>query len=68
MKVRGDNSATVIDVNHVPREKEIANERDNSAVCCTYGLSSCSTKINTEMTTGQRSIEHSPASESARHD
>jgi hypothetical protein len=49
MKVPGDDSIAVIDVNHVPGEKESVYKSNDSTIGCHDRRSSGSTKIHTQV-------------------
>ena len=59
MKVGRHDSLAVIDVHHIAREKEIPDQRNDSAIRGTYRLAHLSPEIDAEMPAGQRSVEHS---------
>ena len=63
MKIRGDDSTAVVDVNHIAGEKEIVDESNDSPVRCEHGLSECATEIDAEVTTGYPTVEDAAGSE-----
>jgi len=63
VKIRSDNSTTVIDVNHIAGEKEIVDESNDSAVRCEHRLSDGATEIDAEVTTGYAAVEDAAGSE-----
>jgi hypothetical protein len=66
MEIRGDQTAAVIDVDHVSGEKEVIYQRDYTPICGAHRLTDGSTEIDTEVATGQPSIENSARSEFTR--
>jgi len=57
VKVRCDDSGAVIDVDHIARQKEIVDERDDAPISCAYRLSYSAPEINAEMARSERTVE-----------
>jgi hypothetical protein len=57
MKIRCDDSAAVIDVDHVTGEKKVVDECYHSAVRRTHRLSNRSPEIDPEMSCGHLTVE-----------
>ena len=65
VEVSGDDPTAVIDVNNVSSEKEIVDERHDTAVRRAHRLTDCATEIDTEVATGHAAVEETPRSEFA---
>src|SRR5438132_680063 len=63
VKICGDDSAAVIDVDHVTGEKKVVDECNHSAVRRTHRLSNRSPEIDTEMSCGHLTVEQPTRSE-----
>ncbi len=66
MKVCGDDSTTVVDVNDVTGEKEIVDERNHSAVGRAHWLPDRAPEIDAKVTAGHAAVEETSGSEFAR--
>jgi hypothetical protein len=62
VEVRGDQTAAVIDVDDIAREKEVVDQRDDAAIGSPDGLAYRSAEINTEMAARHPSVEQTPRS------
>src|ERR1700681_4949741 len=67
MEIRGDDSAPVIDVDDVSREKEIVDERNHTAIRSAHRFADRAPKINAEVTRGERAIEEASGAEFTCH-
>ena len=65
VKIRRDDSATVVDINHVAGEKEIVDECNNSAVRGEHRLSDRATEIDAKVTAGDPAVEDAAGTEFA---
>ncbi len=63
MKVRGDDSTTVVDVNHIAGKKKIVDESNDSTIRREHRLSDRATEIDAEVTTGYAAVEDAAGSE-----
>ena len=63
VEVCSDDSTTVVDVNHIAREKEIVDQCNDSAVRCQHWFSNRATEIDAEVTTGHAAVEDAARSE-----
>jgi len=68
MEIRGDNSATVIDVHDIPRQKEIVDESDYPAIGRAHRLAKCAAKVNAQVTSRQSPVEKSAGAKLTRDD
>jgi hypothetical protein len=66
VKIRGDDPATVIDVDDVSCQKEVVDERDDAAIRGTYWLTDCAAKVDPEVPAGQAAVEDASGPELAR--
>ena len=57
VKVRRDDSGAVIDVDHIARQKEIVDERNNATISCAYRLPYSAPEVHAEMARGERTVE-----------
>jgi hypothetical protein len=64
VKISGDDSVAVIDVDDVPGQEESIDERDDSTVGCNDRRSCTSSQIHTEVARGERSVECAAGTES----
>ena len=51
MEITGHNAVTVIDVNDIPRKKEIRDERNNTSIRRAHWRAKLSSEIHTEVST-----------------
>src|ERR1019366_10512996 len=58
VKVRGNNSVSVVDVHNVAGEKQTGNERHDTAVGCNDAISRTSPEIDSEVPAGECAVEH----------
>jgi hypothetical protein len=66
VEIGGYDSAAVIDVHDVAGEKEIVDERDDSAVRGPDRLSDCAPEIDTKMAAGHAAVEETSRSKLTR--
>ena len=57
MKVRGDDSASVIDVDDIAGEKKVVDERNHSTIGCTDRLADRTAEIDAEVTSRELAVE-----------
>jgi len=67
VEIRGDDPAAVIDVDHIPREKEVVDERNHPAIRRANRLADRAAEINAEVARRECAVEKAPGSEFARH-
>lgn len=67
MEIRRHDSAAVIDIHDISGEKEVADERDYTAIRSKDRRADSAAEIDAEMPTGHRAVEHAARSEPARH-
>ena len=67
VEIRSDDSAAVVDVDDVSREKEVVDERNHPAIRSAHRLADRAPEINAEVTRGERAVEEAPGSEFARY-
>ena len=67
MEIRSHDSPAVIYIHDIPGEKEVADERDDTAIRSQDGRSDSTAEIDAEMAAGHRAVEHAPRSEATRH-
>ena len=67
MEVRSHDSPAMIHVHDIPGEKEVADERHNTAIRSKDGRSDYAAEIDPEMPAGHRAVEHPARSEATRH-
>jgi hypothetical protein len=65
MEVRRHDSAAVIDVHDVASQKEVVDQRHDSAIGRLHRLSHCPAKIDAEVTRSQLTVEEPPRTELA---
>jgi metallophosphoesterase superfamily enzyme len=66
VEIRGNQAAAVIDVDDIAGEKEVVDQRDDTAIGGAHGLAHRSAEINAEVATGHPSVEQTPGSEFTR--
>lgn len=57
VKVRRDDSGAVIDIDHIARQKEIVDERNNATISCAYRLPYSAPEVHAEMARSERAVE-----------
>jgi len=63
VKVSGDDSVAVIDVDDVPGQEESIAQREDSAFGCNDRRSCASSQIHTKVARGERSVERAAGTE-----
>src|SRR5262245_42949489 len=66
MEVTGDQSAAVVDVHNVAREKKVGDESDHAAIRGVDRLAEGSAVIHAEVSAGELSVEDAASPEPAR--